>query len=212
MSIHSIPTRLVRLSALAVLLAAGAGHASGESLSERLKARAGSELAGTSSGTSSSTAAPQRSNGAASQALKGLTGQSSSGSAATTTQPAGGAASLLGGGTAGALGGSALGASALGGLGLPSLAGGSAGNVAGVLEYCVKNNYLKQANASAIKDRLLGKAGLSSTQPEQDGGYASGLGGVLSGGDGKSFNLSSIQDNVKEKACDYVLENASSLL
>lgn len=143
--------------------------------------------------------------------LKGKALESAGQSATGGSSGAPGAGALLGGGT-GALGASALGGSALGSLGLPSIAGGSAGNVAGVLEYCVKNNYLKKANVSSVKDGLLKKAGLGAAEPEKDSSYASGLGGVLSGGDGKSFDLSKIQDSVKEKACDHVLDNASSLL
>lgn len=134
---------------------------------------------------------------------------SPSNSASSGTSAAG---SMLGGALGGSVASGALGASALGGLGLPSIASGSASNVAGVLEYCVKNNYLKKANVNTLKDGLLSKAGLGKAEPEKDSGYASGLSGMLSGGDGKSFNLNSIQDNVKEKACDYVLDNATSLL
>ncbi len=35
---------------------------------------------------------------------------------------------------------------------------------------------------------------------------------MLSGSDGKSFDMSKIQSSLKEKACDYVLDNAKSLL
>lgn len=222
----------IALGTLAVCLATGmTAHAAEDSLADKLKARTNSELATSAenqtagtAGTAAATAAgaqavtgqAQTPNGAATNALQKLTGKestglTSSGSKASGLGAAGAGAGLLGG----ALGGSAssaLGASALSGLGLPSIASGSAGNVAGVLEYCVKNNYLKKANVSTIKDSLLSKAGLGKAEPEKDTFYASGLSGILSGGDGKSFNLGGIQDNIKEKACDYVLDNAASLL
>ena len=225
----------IALGTLAVCLATGmTAHAAEDSLADKLKARTNSELAtsaenqtaGTAgtAGTAAATAAgaqavtgqAQTPNGAATNALQKLTGKESTGLTSSSSKASGlGAAGAGAGLLGGALGGSAssaLGASALSGLGLPSIASGSAGNVAGVLEYCVKNNYLKKANVSTIKDSLLSKAGLGKAEPEKDTFYASGLSGILSGGDGKSFNLGGIQDNIKEKACDYVLDNAASLL
>lgn len=72
---------------------------------------------------------------------------------------------------------------ALGGnLGFPALGADNVGSAAGVLEYCIKNK------------------------------YQSGLGGMLGGSDGKSFDLSKVSDPIKTKACDYVLDQAGSLL
>lgn len=147
------------------------------------------------------------------QAAGTATGAANAAGAASGTSVLGsGAAPAQAPVSAPALGGAALGGSALSGLGLPDLAGGSASNVAGVLEYCIKNNYLKNASVSGVKDSLMQKAGLSPAEPEKDAGYASGLGGMLAGGDGSNFDMSKIQDNVKERACDYVLEKAPSLL
>ena len=36
--------------------------------------------------------------------------------------------------------------------------------------------------------------------------------GMVTGSDGKSFSLDKVKSNVKEKACDFVLNNAQSLL
>lgn len=131
-----------------------------------------------------------------SQATKSLGG----GEAA---QPASGLGGLLGGSTTGA--GAAL--------GLPSLSGGSAGNAAGILQYCIKNKYLGATDAASIKDNLLSKAGLGSARKQQqDTGYQQGLSGVLSGGSGSSFDMSKVKSDLRDKACDYVLDNASSLL
>lgn len=115
----------------------------------------------------------------------------------------------LGGGSGGAAGLGSLGSS----LGLPSIGSGAASNVAGILEYCLKNKYLKATNADNIKGQLMGKLGMDSpAKQQQDAGYQQGLTGMLSGSDGSSFDISKVKDDLKEKACDYVLDNASSLL
>jgi hypothetical protein len=108
------------------------------------------------------------------------------------------------------LGGAA--SSGLGGLGLPSIGSNTTSNAAGVIQYCVKNNYLNAASAEGVKDKLLGKVGLGTTQASQDSGYQQGSGGLLQGSDGSSFNLDNIKSNLREKACSYVLDNAKSLL
>ncbi len=99
------------------------------------------------------------------------------------------------------------------GLSLPAIGGDTAGNAAGVLEYCVKNKYLDGDAATTVKDKLLSKVGVQNTQQaEQDSSYISGAQGLLKGSDGKSLNLDSISGKLKDKACDYVLDNASSLI
>jgi len=95
-----------------------------------------------------------------------------------------------------------------GNLAMPSLGANTVGNAAGVLQYCVKNNYLG-GDATSLKDKLLGKV---TGQQAQQAGYASGTEGLLQGSDGKSLNLQGLSSKVKEKACDYVLENATSLI
>lgn len=108
----------------------------------------------------------------------------------------------------GAMGGSG---GLLGSLGLPAIGASTASNAAGVLQYCVERKYLA-GGAAGVKDALLSKIGLGGAKAQQDPGYQSGLGGILSGSDGKSFDLSKIQDQLKDKACDYVLDNAKSLI
>ncbi len=91
---------------------------------------------------------------------------------------------------------------------LPAIGASTAGNAAGVIQYCVKNNYLNAANANGIKDKLLG---MVTGQKPQQTGYANGAKGLLMGSDGQSLNLKGLSGKLKEKACDYVLKNASSL-
>lgn len=92
---------------------------------------------------------------------------------------------------------------------MPSLGENSIGNVAGVLQYCVKNNYLSADAASGVKDRLLEKI---TGQKKQQASFSDGVKGVLKGDGGQSLNLKSLSSKVKTKACDYVLKSAGSLV
>ena len=61
-----------------------------------------------------------------------------------------------------------------------SLTSGSIGNVAGLLEYCVKNNYLGgNSGAAGIKDQLLGKMGGSSSSTASSGEKSSSASDML---------------------------------
>lgn len=121
---------------------------------------------------------------------------------------------LLGGSVATTTGGGALGLGDLSSsLGLHSLGGEATSNMAGILQYCVKNKYLSMTNTDQVKDQLLDKLGLGDQAEQQkDPGYQQGVAGILSGKDGSTFDLSNVKGDLKDKACDYVLENASSLL
>ena len=76
----------------------------------------------------------------------------------------------------------------------------------------MKNNYLNADKAAQVKNQLLGKMGLGQKEEPKDEGYLSGLSGMVSGSNGKQFNLNRLKGDLKEKACDFVLDNASSLL
>lgn len=147
---------------------------------------------------------------------KQSTGADASLAPAAPTAPSAWSPAAAIGAAAGVLGNPDLGASALSALNLPSLFGSSAGNVAGVLQYCVQNNYLKQAKdrANALQQGLLSVAGLqgSPTAPTSNSNYANGMAGILQGGEGERFDFGQIQAGLKEKACDYVLQQAPSLL
>ncbi|WP_199099398.1 DUF2501 domain-containing protein [Dyella sp. ASV21] len=71
-----------------------------------------------------------------------------------------------------------------------SMASGSMGNVAGLLEFCVKNNYLGgDSGASGIKDQLMGKLGggsSASNGKSSSSSSASDMLGQLTGGKAKS--------------------------
>ena len=111
----------------------------------------------------------------------------------------------------GLMGGGGVGqGAALSALGLTGSS--TAGNAAGVITYCMKNNYLSADKAGAVKDQLLGKLGMAPQQEPKDEGYLSGLAGTITGSNGKRFSLDKVKGDMKEKACDYVLDNAKSLL
>jgi hypothetical protein len=115
-----------------------------------------------------------------------------------------------------------------GGSSSSSLMSGSMGNAAGILQYCVTNNYLGGASgASGVKDQLLGKLGGQSSStaaaPTQDPGYLDGAKGLLKSKDGKTLDLggaagadSSPMGDMKakmtKKACDVVLKQGKGML
>ncbi|BBU31406.1 hypothetical protein AWB80_06421 [Caballeronia pedi] len=96
------------------------------------------------------------------------------------------------------------------GLSLDSLTSSSTGNVAGVLEFCMKNNYLG-GGASSVKDGLMSKLGGSASS---DGGYTNGAKGILDSGNGKQVDLSGggLKEQVTKQVCDKILAQGKSLL
>jgi hypothetical protein len=101
-----------------------------------------------------------------------------------------------------------------GGADLSSLSSGSAGNAAGILQFCIGNNYLTGNAATSMRDRLVSKIG-GADAAQQDTGYTSGTQGNLIGRDGKSLDITkmgSLESNLTQKACSAVLDHASSLL
>ena len=109
---------------------------------------------------------------------------------------------------------------AAGGADLSSLASGSAGNAAGVVEFCVKNNFLGGDAASSVKDKLMGKVTGSDATDTDKADYADGAKGLVKTGDGKSIDLGSLgggqmgglKDSLTKKACSSVLDHAQSFL
>jgi hypothetical protein len=89
---------------------------------------------------------------------------------------------------------------------------GSIGNVAGLLQYCIGNNYLSGEGAASVKDQLLGK--LPGGERTQDRGYADGMKGLLRGSNGNAVDLSGggLKAELTRKACDTILAQAKSFL
>jgi hypothetical protein len=97
-----------------------------------------------------------------------------------------------------------------GGSSLQALTSSSTGNVAGVLQFCVKNNYL-DPSASSVKDGLMSKLGGSSST---DSGYTDGAKGILNSGSGKQVDLSGggLKEEITKQVCDKILAQGKSLL
>ena len=95
----------------------------------------------------------------------------------------------------------------------------SANNVAGVLQYCVKNNVLSKASTENVKDQLLNKLGIETAAGAESQDYQQGLGGLLKTGKDQSVDLNNlgsgltqVKEKVKTKACDVVLKQAKSFI
>ncbi|AXL49557.1 hypothetical protein DSC91_001417 [Paraburkholderia caffeinilytica] len=95
-----------------------------------------------------------------------------------------------------------------------SLTSGSTGNVAGVLEFCIKNNYLSGNSASSVKDSLMSKLPGGSSSASSDSGYADGAKGILTGSNGKQLDLSGggLKEQITKQVCDKILAQGKSLL
>lgn len=90
-------------------------------------------------------------------------------------------------------------------------------NAAGVLQYCVKNNLLSASGTAGLKDKLLGKLGITSTSNAKSEDYQEGLGGLLSTGKSGQVDLNSLSNSqlgqkVKIKACDVVLKQSKNFI
>jgi hypothetical protein len=93
------------------------------------------------------------------------------------------------------------------------LTSGSMGNVAGLLQYCVGNNYLSGQGAASLKDQLVGK--LPGGSQTRDPGYSDGVKGLLHGSNGNLMDLGGsggLKANVTKEVCDTILAQAKSFL
>ena len=90
---------------------------------------------------------------------------------------------------------------------LPNVSSASTGNVAGVLSYCVQNNYLSGSSATSALSSLTGKQGVTSTSD-----YAAGQQGQLLTGGSDPLSLSSLKGQLKQKLCSMILSRAQNLL
>ena len=102
------------------------------------------------------------------------------------------------------------GSGSLGGMlsgGGTSLAPGSAGNVAGLLQYCIKNNYLAANGASPVQAALMDRLG---GNPSSVPGFTSGASGIVQAGNGKTLHLSGddLKQGVTKQVCNRVLSQA----
>ncbi|EAO3106214.1 DUF2501 domain-containing protein [Salmonella enterica subsp. diarizonae] len=90
-------------------------------------------------------------------------------------------------------------------------------NAAGILQYCAKQKLASATNVENVKNQILNKLGLDTTQQKQDTNYLDGLQGLLKTKDGQQLNLNNIgstplAEKVKTKACDLVLQQGLNFL
>jgi len=90
-------------------------------------------------------------------------------------------------------------------------------NAAGVMQYCVEHNVVKN-NVQSVKDQVLSKLGLNTTAAqEQKPDYTQGVAGLLNTGNGQQLNLQSLSNSpmgekLKTKACDVVLKQGKNFI
>lgn len=90
-------------------------------------------------------------------------------------------------------------------------------NAAGVMQYCVEHNVVKN-NVQSVKDQVLSKLGLSTeTAQDQKTDYQQGIAGLLNTGNGQQLNLQSlgntqIGEKLKTKACNVVLKQGKNFI
>ena len=116
-----------------------------------------------------------------------------------------------GSGSSGGLGSLGSMGSALSG---QSLTSGSTGNVAGVLEFCIKNNYVSGSGVSSVKDSLMSKLPGGSSAASSDSGYSDGAKGILSSSSGQQLDLSGggLKQQATKQICDKILAQGKSML
>lgn len=98
---------------------------------------------------------------------------------------------------------------ALGGQGVSS---SSLGNVTGVLQYCIQNNFLSGDGASSVKDSLLSK--LPGGANTSDSGFQQGTSGILTAGNGSKLDLSGsgLKAEATRQVCNQILSQAKGML
>ncbi|WP_313683295.1 DUF2501 domain-containing protein [Pantoea sp.] len=90
-------------------------------------------------------------------------------------------------------------------------------NAAGVMQYCVEHNVVKN-NVQSVKDQVMSKLGLNSTTAQaQTTDYQQGVQGLLNAGNGQQLNLetlsnSTMGEKLKTKACDVVLKQGKKYI
>lgn len=90
-------------------------------------------------------------------------------------------------------------------------------NAAGILQYCAKQKLASVTDAENVKNQVLEKLGLSTTEQKQDTNYLDGIQGMLKTKDGQQLNLNNIgstplAEKVKTKACDLVLKQGLNFI
>lgn len=99
-----------------------------------------------------------------------------------------------------------------GALGGQSVTSNSLGNVTGLLQYCIQNNYLSANSATSVKDSLLSK--LPGGASTSDSGFQQGSSGILTAGNGSKLDLSGggLKAEATRQICNRILSQAKGML
>lgn len=100
-----------------------------------------------------------------------------------------------------------------GGADVSALASGSASNAAGIVEYCLKNNFLGADAAASVKDKLMEKVTGGGDNDKAD--YADGVKGLVRTGADQPVDigkLGEMKKSLTKKACESVLDHAKAFL
>lgn len=98
-----------------------------------------------------------------------------------------------------------------------TVASNSMTNAAGIMQYCVEHNVVKN-NVQSVKDQVLSKLGLSAPAAQQQKtDYQQGIAGLLNTGNGQQLNLQSLGntqlgEKLKTKACNVVLKQGKNFI
>jgi hypothetical protein len=118
---------------------------------------------------------------------------------------------LLNQGNAGSSGAGGLGGLA-GALGGQPVTSNSLGNVTGLLQYCIQNNFLSGSGPGSVKDSLMSKlpGGANTT----DSGFQQGSNGILTAGNGSTLDLSGsgLKAEATRQVCNQILTQAKGML
>jgi hypothetical protein len=90
---------------------------------------------------------------------------------------------------------------------LPNVSSISAGNAAGVLQYCMKHNLVSSTSAESVLGGLKKKPHVTGSKD-----FAAGAAGQVLSGKGGGMSLNSLQPHLKSQACDMVLKQGKHLL
>jgi hypothetical protein len=91
--------------------------------------------------------------------------------------------------------------------GLPAISSIGAGNAAGLLGYCVKNQYLSASGANSVISGLMKKPGTAASPS-----YAAGRVGNILNGNQPPVSLDRLPKELKSQACSMVLKKGATLL
>lgn len=90
--------------------------------------------------------------------------------------------------------------------GLPSIAQASPGNVAGLLSYCVRKDYVSGTTARSVARTLAERADV-----KHDENYSLGGQGLLQNATSKPFDIASLGQSARVKLCSDLVKKGQSL-